>query len=168
MILNTLGAGVQTQRLGYQRFMEEGLLREIENHFAAVQWQAALGDETFVQKIRDRVRSLGRQGREITPLRRLHPMVAWEKVLERVAKGDYGLQARNVAMWMLWEGGGKSLREIGELFGGMDYAAVAQRIHRARLADDEKSASKLREQILNIYTLYIRLCIFFIRCKRRL
>ena len=29
-----------------------------------------------------------------------------------------------------WETGGKSVREIGELFGGLDYAAVAQRIRR--------------------------------------
>ena len=29
---------------------------------------------------------------------------------------------------MIWETGNKSLREIGELFGGLDYAAVAQRI----------------------------------------
>ena len=29
-------------------------------------------------------------------------------------------------MWMVWETGSKSLREIGELFGGLDYAAVAQ------------------------------------------
>ena len=33
-------------------------------------------------------------------------------------------------MSMIWESGSKSLREIGELFGGLDYAAVAQRIHR--------------------------------------
>jgi hypothetical protein len=27
-------------------------------------------------------------------------------------------------MWMAWETGSKSLREIGGLFGGVDYAAV--------------------------------------------
>jgi hypothetical protein len=53
-------------------------------------------------------------------------------------------------MWMLWEGGSKTLREIGEIFGGIDYAAVAQRICRARLAHDNKSKAKLRRQILNI------------------
>jgi hypothetical protein len=35
-------------------------------------------------------------------------------------------------MWMVWETGSKSLREIGELFGGLDYAAVAQRIRRTK------------------------------------
>ena len=37
--------------------MEEGLLREIANPFEAVQWQAALGDECFVQKLRERLES---------------------------------------------------------------------------------------------------------------
>jgi len=36
-------------------------------------------------------------------------------------------------MWMVWETGSKSLREIGELFGGLDYAAVAQRIRRTQV-----------------------------------
>jgi chromosomal replication initiation ATPase DnaA len=87
--------------------------------------------------------------------------VSPKQVLERVAKkykvtvkrlleGEHGLMARNVAMWMLWEGGSRTLREIGEVFGGVDYAAVAQRIGRARLAHDKRSTLKLRAQILNI------------------
>jgi chromosomal replication initiation ATPase DnaA len=39
-----------------------------------------------------------------------------------------------VAIWMIWESGSRSLREIGELFGGLDYATVAQRIRRTRSA----------------------------------
>jgi hypothetical protein len=30
----------------------------MENPFEAVQWQAVLGDESFVQKLRDRVKGL--------------------------------------------------------------------------------------------------------------
>src|SRR5262249_2153016 len=99
--------------------------------------------------------------REISSLRHMRAAISSEQVLERVAKrykvsvsrlvqGEYGLEARNVAMWLLWEGGDKSLREIGEMFGGLDYAAVAQRIRRARLGQDKKSAHKLLDQILNI------------------
>jgi hypothetical protein len=43
-------------------------------------------------------------------------------------------RANNVAMWMVWETGRKLLREICELLGGFDYAAVAQRIRRTRSA----------------------------------
>ena len=57
-------------------------------------------------------------------------------------KGGYGLEARNVAMWLVWEKSGMSLREIGEVFGGRNFAAVAQRIRR--LSDKEKlQAAKL-------------------------
>ena len=51
--------------------MEEGLVREVENPFAAVQWQTVLGSEGFVQKLRDRVRGLHRERREITSLRQV-------------------------------------------------------------------------------------------------
>src|SRR5438094_920312 len=87
-----------------------------------------------------------------------------QKILQRVAKkygvdrqrlvalGERGLQAKNVAMWMIWESGTKSLREIGELFGGLDYAAVAQRIRRTRSAHTARATSQLRKEMLNVET----------------
>lgn len=67
-----------------------------------------------------------------------------------VARGERGLRARNVAMWMIWETGNKSLREIGELFGGLDYAAVAQRIRRVRLSHDAITTRKLLAEMSNV------------------
>jgi hypothetical protein len=68
-------------------------------------------------------------------------------------KGERGLvEACNVAMWMIWESGSKSLREIGELFSGLDYAAVAQRIRRTRSAHDAQTNRKLLKEILNVET----------------
>jgi len=51
---------------------------------------------------------------------------------------------------MIWETGSKSLREIGELFGGIGYAAAAQRIRRARLGHGPIAARKLISQMLNV------------------
>ena len=65
-------------------------------------------------------------------------------------KGERELEARNVAMWMVWESRRRSLREIGELFGGLDYAAVAQRIRRTRLAHHARTRRKLLKEMLNI------------------
>ena len=160
-ILKSLGGPVRGQRLEYRRFVEEGLVREVENPFEAVRWQAVLGSESFVQKIRDRVRNMRGQSREIRSLRQMKPVTAPDEVLRRVASRyrmdaerlvspEYGLKARNVAMWMLWEEGSQTLRQIGEMFGGMDYAAVAQRIRRARLGHNAKSTAMLRREILNI------------------
>jgi chromosomal replication initiation ATPase DnaA len=56
--------------------------------------------------------------------------------------GGYGMQARNVAMWLVWERAGLSLREIGELFGGLKYSAVAQRLRRLE-PREKKRANEL-------------------------
>jgi putative transposase len=162
MVLGELGGARKGERLRYRRFVEEGLVREMENPFEAVRWQAVLGNESFVQKLRDRLKGLQRHQREIPSLRRIGEGVTTEEVLEKVAKkfkmeskrllkrGERGLEARNVAMWMIWESGTKSLREIGELFGGLDYAAVAQRIRRTRLARSSRTTSNLLKEMLNV------------------
>jgi hypothetical protein len=53
-------------------------------------------------------------------------------------------------MWMIWESGALTLRQIGEFFGGLDYAAVAQRIRRTRLAYKPGVRAKLLKEILNV------------------
>lgn len=144
VILGEIGGPKAGARLRYRRFVEEGLVREIENPFEAVAWQAFLGSESFGQQIQDRLRGLRRQGREVTAVRRGTKRLGAEELLAAVARayelppeqlrarGGYGLEARNVAMAVVWERGALSLREIGEFFGGMDYAAVAQRIRRVK------------------------------------
>jgi hypothetical protein len=67
-----------------------------------------------------------------------------------VAPGERGLQAKNVGMWMVWESGSKSLRQIGELFGGLDYAAVAQRIRRTKSTYNPIAAQRLIITMLNL------------------
>ena len=54
-------------------------------------------------------------------------------------------------MWMIWESGTKSPHEIGELFGGLNYAVVAQRIRRTRLSHDANAARKLKAKMLNVF-----------------
>src|SRR6266550_491595 len=48
LVLGQLGGPTRGQRVRYRRFVEEGLLREIESPWEAVQWQAVLGSESFV------------------------------------------------------------------------------------------------------------------------
>src|SRR5437773_5371537 len=112
MVLDELRGPRRAERLRYRRFVEEGLLREVDNPFEAVQWQAVLGDECFVQKLRDRVKGLHKQRREITSLRKAMPSIDPERVLERVARkyqvdrkrliagGERGRHVNNVSMLM--------------------------------------------------------------------
>src|SRR5439155_2262905 len=138
--------------------------RSSANEPAIFDWgkEGVLGDESFVQKLRDRVKGLHKQRREITSLRKAAASIEPDRILQRVAekyqvdrerlvaRGERGLHARNVAMWMIWQTGNKSLREIGELFAGLDYAAVAQRIRRTRSSHDSMAARKLKATMLNV------------------
>ena len=157
------GRVTQRNRLRYRRFVEEGLLRGIENPFEAVQWQMVLGSESLVQKVKDKLRSRGDRLREVTGVRR-STNVASEprKLVARVAAGYgisvnkllrepvYGSQARNVAIWLVWQNTDLSLREIGSLFGGLDYAAVSQRIRRLRRRAKIEKKLKQTLQMLNV------------------
>ncbi len=144
MVLEEIGGRGRERALRYRRFVEEGLTGEIASPMEAVQWQAVLGSESFVQRVQDRMNEMKGGRCEVTALRRGAKRARPEEVLEGVAR-HYGMtseeltgagglmgEARNVALWLVWERCGLSQREIGELFGGMNYAAVAQRLRRLK------------------------------------
>jgi len=54
---------------------------------------------------------------------------------ELLKQGRRGNEARAVAMVLIWDCCGMRLREIGELFDGSGYTAVAQMIARTREKD---------------------------------
>jgi hypothetical protein len=133
-------------------------VREIENPFESVQWQAVLGSESLGRKMRDRLRGLERDGREVIAVRlgakRDLPMAMIRFVAQNYAvpetglvqRGGYGLEARNVAMALIWERCALSLREIGQCLAGMDYAAVAQRIRWIKKANPAGLKKALRDR----------------------
>lgn len=161
-VLEEVARSPRTARLAYRRFVEEGLISQIDNPFEAVQWQAALGGERFLQRIRDHVKNLPKQRREMTSARKAVEFVQPEVILSRVSRkfkvnperltsrGQYGLKAKNVAMWIISESCGIKLREIGELFGGLHYSAVAQRIRRTRCLYSESAAQSLIAELSNV------------------
>ncbi|MGI8957773.1 MAG: transposase [Chthoniobacterales bacterium] len=161
LVLGEMQVPKRNERVKYRRFVEDGLVREIENPFEAVAWQAVLGSESFGRQVRDRLRGLVRQEREVTAVRRGRERMAPEKILQLVGKcygvpaatlvgrGGYGMEARNVAMALVWEHCALRLREIGELFGGLDYAAVAQRIRRVKKANPAR-LKKLVKEMSNV------------------
>ena len=62
----------------------------------------------------------------------------------------HGWEARNVAMWLVRRRGDLTLREIGSLFGGIDYAAVSQRIRRVEARMHRQKHLFKTCQILNV------------------
>jgi|GraSoiStandDraft_39_1057311.scaffolds.fasta_scaffold110425_3 REP element-mobilizing transposase RayT len=144
LVLGEFGARSNSQKgkVSYRRFVEEGLLREIENPFEQLRWQTVLGDESFVRRLSDKLKSHRAHRREVTGVRRVLRATEPRVLVERVAKHyrieikklldepAHGSEARNVAIWLLRQKGALTLREIGVLFGGIDYAAVSQRVRR--------------------------------------
>ena len=143
--LGAVGAGV---RLRYRRFVEEGILREIENPLEAVQWQSALGRESFLQRLKDRVEKPLQESKEVPGLRALQSRKDVGSILEAVSEaygcttssllraGGKGNEARAVAMLLTWDCCGMKLGELTELFGAPGYTAAAQMIRRTRERDN--------------------------------
>jgi putative transposase len=152
------GRSGRERKLRYRRFVEEGLVREVRDPTEAAQWQCILGSEGFLQKIVDKMQQRREDRREIKALRRgtrgadpraIVALVGKEYGIgteELLGRKGYGLEARNVALWAIWQNCDWTLREIGELFGGLDYAAVAQRIRRVKF---ERRGSKKLQKLLS-------------------
>jgi chromosomal replication initiation ATPase DnaA len=76
-----------------------------------------------------------------------HYGISVNKLLREPA---YGSEARNVAIWLAWQNSDLTLREIGSLFGGLDYAAVSQRIRRVQNRAERDKKLKQTFQMLNV------------------
>ncbi|CAN5429686.1 transposase [soil metagenome] len=162
LVLQELGGGRREEAVRYRRFVEEGLVREVNNPTEAAQWQAVLGSESFLRQIADRLEERGK-GEETKVMRstlgsnRAEP----EAVLEAVAKHygmrsedlrgkpRYGYEPPNVAMWLVWERCGLSQVEMGRLFGDLAAGSVAQRLRRIRPESREK-AERIADKMSNV------------------
>ena len=162
-VLDALGGAKGRQRVAYRRYVEEGLLREVENPLEASKWQAVLGSERFAQQVIDQVsdwRERRRESRALRQTRRHGPSP--EAIVAEVAKA-YGMtpsavlqqrgrnqEAKGVAMALIWQLCDRSLREIGAMFGGRDYAAVAQQVRRTKGRALETNRAPRFEKLLKI------------------
>ena len=99
----------------------------------------------FAQALRREARG---NAHEQTELRRLAPRVSWEEIVAAIEKvkgqkwdefcqrhGDWG---RDAALWLGRRRARLTLAQLGELAGGVDYAAVSQAVSRfgKRLANE--------------------------------
>jgi REP-associated tyrosine transposase len=121
-----------------------------------------LGTEEFARQLRKQVKA---NRREQPALRQLEPPLDWSDiiaVLERV-KGEKWLEfrqrhgdwGRDAALWLGRQRGRYTLSELGELAGGIDYAAVGQAVSRfsKRLQTDsdlQRSFKKIEHGLSNV------------------
>ena len=96
-----------------------------------------LGSETFARQLRKKLRS---NAREQPALRKLEQRLQWPGIISALeqVKGEkweefsprHGDWGRNAALWLCRRRRPYTLRELGQLVGGVDYAPVGQAISR--------------------------------------
>jgi hypothetical protein len=137
--------------------VEEGLIGEIEDPFAAVKWRQVLGGEGFLRKLKDhwnqRVERPKNYGQK-----RNWSAVGAQQVLELVSEhfqsdlemlkegGTRKNLARRCAITLCWDHAGLSHDEIAALFRMPSRNSVAQTIRRTK-AHEAQTLKVLKHQI---------------------
>jgi len=136
--------GQEWNPIQYRRWVEEGLVKELDDPFEAVKWQQVLGDEDFLQQIKDRWSQKETKPRLYSQKRAWSAELGAEELLKKVGKhfgvkptdildrGKRNNAARGIAMVLCWDLSGMSHREISDLFGTPSSNSVAQMIRRTK------------------------------------
>ena len=148
-----VGAG----RLGkYRRWVEEGLIGEIEDPFEAVKWQQVLGGEGFLRKLKDQWNQRVERPKNFGQKKNWSAVGA-EQILERVSEhfqseferlkegSIRNNLARRCAITLCWDYAGLSQDEIAALFRMPSSNSVAQTIRRTK-GNDAQALKVLKNQ----------------------
>lgn len=147
-------------RVGLEKYVRQGYE---EGWAMRLRGRLAVGAEEFIRAIKRGVPSVGRE----TPFKReLKGLHTFEEVIGAVesVKGEkwkefsqkHGDCGRDMVFMLARECTGMTLREIGQMAGGVDYSAVSESIKRMKIQQKENHqlAASLKKamQILNIET----------------
>ena len=146
-------------RREYREFIMDGLQRGYDTPWDSVQGQVVLGEQKFVERIKEEVKEKGTE-REQPGMRQIQAKAP--AAVLRAAARYYGVKEeqltgkrtglrdeRAVALELVYRhGGGIKQAEIGRLFGGLDYTAVSR--ERKRLRDKAEQDNKLRRALVEI------------------
>ena len=158
--LAQFGKGTQA-RTAYAQFVEEGLLRDMENPFDSTVGQAVVGSDSFLERMRRMLRAGDYTDGDGTGSRAQVLAQPPEKVLAAVADA-YGVtveelqqrgmrsEARRAAIWLVSElcGAAGHGSALAELFGGVSRSALSKA--RARMAAECKSSKAVQRRITAI------------------
>jgi hypothetical protein len=158
LVLAGFGGDHEQGRHAYARFIEEGVKDGVSSPWEQLTGQVLLGSESFVERMRQRVRSTRGTVRE-QPARRVL-FKAWEvdallRVVARVLRREVrelcsrggGLE-RAMVMECLYRYTPASQVEIGRQMGGVDYSWVSRMRRELRQALQRDAAMKKRFQEL--------------------
>jgi putative transposase len=153
LILEMIGG-----RRAYRQFISDGLQRKVVSPFEKVRYQTMLGDDDFVEDMKDRLLEKGSPREQPVYRELMSEKFAPRRVLYHVArvmnadlnvlrKRERGGILRGIAAEMLYRYSGLKLADIGHLLGDIDYCAVYQLRQRLKdvLANNEELKLKFNE-----------------------
>ncbi len=158
-VIERFGVGQAEQFENYRKFVEQGLSKELENPFDDVVAQAVLGDDAFVERMRETVSVTRYRDRTAKGSAEKLLSITLESVIQAVA-AEYSVsvedisrqhspsrEARRVALWLASQVclGRMSLTEIGQHFGGIGVSGVAR--VRDRVEARKGSNRRLRKRL---------------------
>ena len=158
MILGLLTGNGANAGERYKAFVENGLGEELKSPMEKVYGGLILGRECFIREVLSRLESEQLEGVEVSHRKTLRAILGVEEIisalcehygvaLEEVA-GNKRSEARNAGVYLLKKYTGATNTEIGALFGGITYSAVAKISQNfSRLMADDK---ELRGRIKNL------------------
>ena len=154
------GRGRQEQQRAMRQYTEQAVRQGgLEAPWSRLIGGLVLGTEAFARALQRQMRG---NAREQTELRRLAPRASWQDIVRAIERvkaekwamfcqryGDWG---RDAALWLGRRRGRLTLAQLGELAGGVDYAAVAQAVTRfgkrlTREAELRRTITKLEDKL---------------------
>ena len=134
-MLGYFGGDTSSGRRGYARYVEQGLVTDLENPLEMGRGHGIIGERDFVDAVRDRYMSPAINDRELPAAGRIKGRVEPELIVATVGavlkigrddmlKKGYRGPGRGLLMELLYRHGGMKQPEIGAML-GIDYSAVS-------------------------------------------
>ena len=166
-LLSHFGKSKKVARRKYAAFVESADIRTLENPNKQVTAGFILGDQNFVNWVKDTFLSGRQDDTEIPQLRKLKPKVSPEDIVmvvsnafacsveQIVTKGRKNNKPREMAIHLSRDLSGLSCRDLGTYFGGVSGALITVMHKRVEQKATENrrlrnKIKKIKKQILNI------------------
>jgi len=157
LILGMISKDMKGSRKKYREFVEIGLEKKIENPLMNVYGAAILGSKTFIRESLGRLKDGMLHKGEIAHRRQLQAAHGSEDIIAaicshlKVSREDLlrkGGENRKIAIYLMKKLTGMSNKQIGHLFGGLSYSAVAKVYQRfSAEAKTNKPLRKLLKEL---------------------
>ena len=134
-VLDYFGGDTSSGRRGYARYVEQGLVIDLENPLELGKGHGIIGERDFVDAVRDKYLSPAIKVRELPAAEKIRGRVEPELIVTTVCavlnigrddlmKKGYRGSGRGLLMELLYRFGGMKQPEIGAML-GIDYSAVS-------------------------------------------